>query len=149
MQVAARSFSYLLALAFALACSDDDGDIAPNFPGGAAGSSQEPNETPGNGGTSQAERDASCDVPAPTECPDPPPLYSDVEPIMERSCNSCHNPEVLDGPWPLNDYPHVLAWSDALRDELLNCLMPPKEAPPLTPEDRLTMMEWIRCGLPR
>jgi hypothetical protein len=149
VQATVSSGLCVLAFAIAFGCSDESDDATPIFPGGAAGSSHDADETPGAGGTTQAERDASCQVPPPTECPYPAPTYADVEPILERSCRTCHGSDAVNGPWPLEDYPHVLAWSDSMRDEILNCLMPPKEAPPLTPEDRLTMMEWIRCGLPR
>lgn len=100
---------------------------------------------------SQTAREESCAVPAPTECPDPAPTFADVEPIFDAYCNSapCHRPGNPDGNWPLETYEHIKSWQDAVRDELLNCTMPPEEGPPLPPDERLLLMQWTRCNMPR
>jgi hypothetical protein len=53
-----------------------------------------------------------------------------------------------DGPWPLEDYSHIVAWRSEVRDEVLTCNMPPEDGDPLSPDDRLLLMEWIFCGMP-
>jgi hypothetical protein len=90
-----------------------------------------------------------CTVSAPTECPDPPPRYADVEPIFKQRCAPCHGAK-WDGPWPLDTYAHVADWSDVIRAHLIDCSMPPPEAgTPLPVEESETILAWIRCNTPR
>ncbi|HXS18135.1 MAG TPA: hypothetical protein VN764_13150 [Polyangiaceae bacterium] len=91
----------------------------------------------------------SCAVPAPTECPDPPPGYDDVAPIFDESCATCHTSDDPDGPWPFEEYADIVAWHADVRDEVLNCTMPPRDGEPLPPDQRQLLMEWIFCGMPR
>lgn len=95
-------------------------------------------------------------MPAPTACPDPSPTYEDVEPIFDEYCNSCHDGEDPNGPWPLESYTHIAAWHGEVRDEVLNCTMPPRDGEPLErdgvplpPDQRQLLMEWIFCGMPK
>jgi hypothetical protein len=87
---------------------------------------------------------------APTTCPDPPPHYADVTPILERSCVvGCHSGEA-GGPWPLTDYDHVAGWADAIQADLLHCLMPPSDAGiPIAAEEIAEILTWIQCGAPQ
>lgn len=88
-----------------------------------------------------------CDVEAPTECPDPPVRYSDIEPIVEQRCVVCHDgvpPE-----WPLTSYRHVADWNVEIRTEMLRCTMPPRDSDVrMTTEERESILTWILCGLP-
>ena len=85
---------------------------------------------------------------APTACPDPAPRYPEIASIIEARCASCHS-GALSGPWPLHDYSHLADWRDELRDQIRLCTMPPPEARvPITDEERLRILSWIRCGLP-
>ena len=89
-----------------------------------------------------------CSVQAPTACPEPAPHYGDVEPIFQARCVICHNP-TWSGPWPLDSYRHVTDWQDTIRSNLLDCTMPPPEAGvPMSNEERLAILTWIRCGFP-
>jgi len=91
---------------------------------------------------------ASCDLEAPTACPEPAPTYGDVSPIFASRCVTCHS-GAPGGPWALRDYEHVVDWSDTIHDELLACAMPPLDAGvPITKEERLAILTWIRCGTP-
>jgi len=91
----------------------------------------------------------SCDVAAPTACPDPAPRYADVAPIFTTRCVVCHAGN-WNGPWPLNTYEHVADWRDTVRANLLDCTMPPRESGiPMTDEERLQILTWIRCNMPR
>jgi len=86
---------------------------------------------------------------APTECPDPAPHYSDVEPIFERRCASCHG-ATADGPWPLDTYEDVAAWATDIRDELLRCSMPPTDSGvTMTADERSQILAWVRCKHPK
>jgi uncharacterized membrane protein len=72
-----------------------------------------------------------------------------VAPIFERRCTGCHagNPG---GSWSLKDYGHVADWQDTIRSNLRDCSMPPPDAGiPMTLEERVSILTWIRCGLPR
>jgi len=90
-----------------------------------------------------------CTVTAPTSCPDPAPTYADVAPIFEQRCASCHSGEE-GGPWPLKDYEHISDWQDVVRAEVLTCAMPPADSDVTIPDDeRLRILTWIRCGLPK
>ena len=101
-----------------------------------------------DGGTGH-EEPAACSVPAPTACPEPAPRYADVAPIFEQRCVVCHA-GAPGGPWSLSDYGHVAEWQDTIRSNLRDCSMPPPDAGlPMTLEERLAMLTWIRCGLPR
>ncbi len=93
--------------------------------------------------------EAVCSPVAPTECADPAPHYSDVSPIFEQRCASCHT-GVAGGPWPLDTYEHVADWASFVRDELLRCSMPLSDSGvPMTPEERDQILLWLRCGNPK
>jgi hypothetical protein len=90
-----------------------------------------------------------CNVPAPTACPTPPPRYPEIASIIKQRCASCHSP-LWTGPWPLDSYGHVADWQDTIQANLLDCTMPPPEAGvPITVEERVSILTWIRCGLPQ
>ncbi|MET0343200.1 MAG: hypothetical protein ABW252_19485 [Polyangiales bacterium] len=91
----------------------------------------------------------SCPVDPPTSCPDAgAPRYADVAPIVQRRCESCHSP-FWSGPWPLHTVGHLRDWADDVRTNLINCTMPPPDAGvPITKDERLTLLQWVRCGLP-
>jgi uncharacterized membrane protein len=84
----------------------------------------------------------------PATCPDPPLHYSDVSPIIERRCLSCHYGAVA-GPWPLTTYQDVADWQLLIHDDLILCTMPPPESPTgLTSDERQAILSWIACGVP-
>ncbi|WP_224244574.1 c-type cytochrome [Hyalangium gracile] len=85
---------------------------------------------------------------APTSCPEPAPRYADVAPIFQQRCVVCHNGS--GGPWPLDDYGHVSDWQDSIRDYVRECIMPPSDSGvTMTVEERVAILTWLRCGLPR
>jgi uncharacterized membrane protein len=91
---------------------------------------------------------AVCVSDAPTLCPATAPRYADVAPIIRARCATCHS-GAADGPWPLDSYGHIADWQNEIRSELLRCTMPPLDASvALLPEERLTILTWLRCGLP-
>jgi len=90
-----------------------------------------------------------CSVMAPTSCPDPAPTYKQVALIIEERCESCHSPRWT-GPWPLDNYQHVADWQDTIRSNMLDCSMPPPETGLTMPnEERMVILNWLRCGLPQ
>lgn len=91
-----------------------------------------------------------CSVEAPTVCPEPPPRWSDVNPIFQQRCVGCHY-GMPGGPWPLLQYQHVADWYDVVRAHVLECTMPPVEflsAYPMTTDERIAILTWILCGIP-
>jgi hypothetical protein len=87
-----------------------------------------------------------CTVEAPTVCPDPPPHYPDIQPIIERACVPCHQ-GLPGGNWPLLQYSHVADWQDIIRAQMLACTMPPPDAGvPISDEEREAILTWILCG---
>lgn len=90
-----------------------------------------------------------CAVQPPTSCPDPPVHYSDVVPVIQARCLPCHDGVVDGGPWPLTDYQHNADWAFPIRDELVNCTMPPADGGvTISDEERQAILTWIRCGYP-
>jgi hypothetical protein len=88
----------------------------------------------------------ACTVQAPTTCPDPPPHYPDIQPIIQRACVPCHQ-GLPGGNWPLLQYSHVADWQDVIRAMVLDCSMPPPDAGvPISDEERVAILTWIRCG---
>lgn len=89
-----------------------------------------------------------CSVIAPTVCPAPAPRYADVETIVGQRCVSCHY-GMPQGPWPLTDYQSVVDWQDLIRNDVLNCTMPPADSGVvMTAAERAAILTWILCGTP-
>lgn len=106
-------------------------------------------EDAGGGSPDAGQEPSSCLVPAPTACPDPAPRYADVSPLFESRCVRCHN-GTPGGPWSLADYAHVADWQDTIRSSLRDCSMPPPDAGvAMTVEERIAILTWIRCDLPK
>ncbi|HEX8699654.1 MAG TPA: hypothetical protein VF815_12500 [Myxococcaceae bacterium] len=134
------SWAFLGGCLLALACGGSTPAPPQGEPDGGTGV---PDAGPGN------DQPYTCPVPAPTSCPDPAPRYADVEPIFERRCIVCHAGEP-GGPWSLKGYGHVADWQDTIRPHVRECTMPPEDAGiSMTLEERLAILTWIRCGLPR
>ncbi|APR81745.1 Hypothetical protein A7982_07094 [Minicystis rosea] len=115
---------------------------------GATGTSSSSSGT-GGSGTGGGPVTPPCDVTAPTSCPDPAPTYADVMPILTLKCQPCHS-GVPNGPWPLTDYDHVADWQNEIRTELLACSMPPLDGGvTITDEERMLLLTWVRCGVPK
>jgi hypothetical protein len=126
----------------------EDPDAGEDADAGQAARDAEPQDAgPGDA----AVEPPPCTVVAPTSCPDPPPTYADVQPIIAEHCIPCHSPDTPGGPWSLHDYRHVADWQDTIRSNLLACTMPPPDAgmPPLPADESMLILTWLRCDLPR
>lgn len=66
----------------------------------------------------------TCEVVAPEACGNPSLRFSDVQPLFDTHCTNCHYGE-LGGPWPLKSYMDVADWASIVRDDLIDCSMPP------------------------
>lgn len=92
----------------------------------------------------------SCDLSSPAACPAPFPHYSDIAPIVQRSCVPCHPGATADSQWPLTEYDDVAAWADVVQNLLCTYRMPPLDGGiPMTDADRVVILEWIQCGSPK
>ena len=102
------------------------------------------------GGCDQAGVVPACAVVVPAACPESPPRYADVAPILVARCGSCHV-ESSDGsaPWPLDTYDNVAEWAGLIRQDVLDCTMPPADGSVrMTPNEAWTIVTWIACGTP-
>jgi hypothetical protein len=126
--VAARS---VFALSPGLtSCAGDARQPDPPDTGGAAGSGQCPSDLPGR------------DV-----CATATPSYaSEVAPIVERRCATCHYPDNTRSRYVFTDYDDVYSARQTVLTRIYGCVMPPDGAPPLTPEERRVLLEWFVCG---
>lgn len=88
----------------------------------------------------------ACSVTAPSECPSPAVTFKDVEPIFTTTCASCHT-GIGEAPWALKDYQDVADWQELVRADILDCSMPPPDSGVhISNEERLRILNWVRCG---
>lgn len=102
------------------------------------------------GGCDQPGVVPACAVVVPVACPESPPRYADVAPILAARCGSCHV-ESSDGsePWPLDTYDNVAEWAGLIRQDVLDCTMPPADSSVrMTANEAWTIVTWIACGTP-
>lgn len=85
-------------------------------------------------------------------CPDPPPSFaSDAQPIINTYCLGCHSPGGEEANRPLVTYADVAKQngsSGTILNQVINCQMPPPDAPALQPSERDTLLAWLVCGAP-
>ena len=92
--------------------------------------------------------------------PDRRPLSyaGDVVPILRDRCIDCHRAGGV-GPWAMDRYETVRAWSPMMREVIMTKRMPPWQADPavgelladrsLRTEEQKTLVRWIDAGAPR
>ena len=91
---------------------------------------------------------------------DAAPTFSrDVAPILQRSCQHCHQPAGI-APMSLLDYREARPWARSIRDRVERRLMPPWHLDPtvgiqdykndvsLTPDEIATVVRWVDAGAP-
>lgn len=84
-----------------------------------------------------------------------PTFHRDVEPILQRRCQTCHRPGES-GPFPLLTYADARPRARAIRAAILKRTMPPWFAaeashpfsndPTLTQTERGTLLDWVNTG---
>lgn len=87
-----------------------------------------------------------------------PTFHKDVEPIIQKECQSCHRPGQI-GPMALMSYQQVRPWARAIKDKVLKREMPPWFADPahgvfandrsLTRDEMETIARWADMGAPQ
>lgn len=103
---------------------------------------------------------ASSRVLAASEAEDTLPTFSqDIAPILQRSCQQCHQPSGI-GPMSLLTYSEVRPWARSIRNRVERKLMPPwhidttvgiqkfKNDISLTPEEIDLVVRWVDSGAP-
>ena len=84
----------------------------------------------------------------------------DVQPILQRSCQTCHRPGT-NAPMSLLTYEDVRPWARAIKAKVQARLMPPwhiernvgiqqfKDDPSLADDEIATIASWVDAGAPR
>lgn len=89
-------------------------------------------------------------VTAPTACTQTQLRWADVEPIILARCTPCHDGSQPQ--WPLQAYTEVADWADIIRQDVVDCTMPPLDAGVnvgMTNVERRLILDWIKCDFPR
>ncbi|MBU6398995.1 MAG: redoxin domain-containing protein [Verrucomicrobia bacterium] len=83
---------------------------------------------------------------------------SDIAPLLERKCASCHSPGNI-GPWSMTSYEKVKGRVEMIREVVLTRRMPPWDADPrygrfsndrsLTRAEKERLLRWVEQGAPR
>jgi hypothetical protein len=91
----------------------------------------------------------ACPEDLPAACPSPAPSYAkDVAPVIQASCTPCHAPGGKQATRLLTTYDGAHANRSPMLNQIHACRMPPRDAPPLTPEGRAILLAWLVCGAP-
>jgi hypothetical protein len=82
-------------------------------------------------------------------------FHRDVEPVLQRRCQTCHRPGDI-GPMPLLTYEQVRPWAKSIRAAVVERQMPPWHADrrfgtfsndrSLTPSEIETLRNWVESG---
>ncbi len=94
----------------------------------------------------------------PVLCAAGPTFHADVEPILQKHCQSCHRPGEAT-PMSLLNYDETRPWARAIHEAVALNRMPPWFADPgygewsnehvLTPAEKRTIAEWVESGAAR
>jgi hypothetical protein len=101
-------------------------------------------------------------VAAAAQAPTPAPVTftKDIAPILQHSCQSCHNPGGI-GPMPLMTYEQVRPWARSIRNRTSRREMPPwfvekqigiqrfKDDESLSDREIETITRWVDAGAPQ
>lgn len=98
--------------------------------------------------SSTADSGGSCASDLPQSCPTITPSYkSDIQPILQSYCLSCHGPNGAAG-YDMSTYARVAAQQSAILDQVYGCLMPTANYAQPSLEQRLTLLGWLVCNAP-
>jgi hypothetical protein len=92
----------------------------------------------------------SCPFETPV-CPDPVPSYSgEVSAIIQTYCVDCHGPGGQESIRPFATWQDINAhaYAGPMQRQVLGCLMPPADAPPLPDAQKQALVAWLTCGAP-
>jgi len=84
-----------------------------------------------------------------TTCPSPQPSYAtDVRPILNARCTTCHSPGGKEAVRDLTTYSGVFSQRQAVLTQVYSCRMPPSDAPQPAAQERSVLVGWLVCGAP-
>jgi hypothetical protein len=84
-----------------------------------------------------------------SSCPSPPPSYAtDVVPIIQQRCAPCHSPSGVEPSRPYQTYTDVKKVQIDILIQVRDCKMPKPGAPPLSDDERTTLLGWLFCDGP-
>lgn len=96
---------------------------------------------------SSTEGGGDCAATTPSSCPSSPPSYkTDVAPILQSRCTSCHSSGGSQPDPLLDTYAGVKAEINEVKNEVAGCEMPPAGSTALTEAEANTILAWIVCG---
>ena len=82
-------------------------------------------------------------------CPSPPPSYAtDVAPIIQQECASCHSPTGVEPNRPYQTYADVKKVQIDILLQVRDCKMPLPGVPALSDAQRATLLGWLYCDGP-
>lgn len=90
-----------------------------------------------------------------TSCPAAPPSWkNDVQPLIATYCLTCHGDGGIEqSRFDYTTYQGVYKARAAMVTQVYQCQMPPLDAsppsPPLTADQRETIVAWLACGAPQ
>jgi hypothetical protein len=111
---------------------------------GCSGESQP--DPPDTGGTAGSE--CPSDLPTSAACAAAPSYQLDAAPVIDRRCNVCHYAGNSQSQDVFETYEGVFAQRQTVLSRVYGCVMPPRDAPALSPEERAVLLEWLVCGAP-
>ncbi|MFO0758448.1 MAG: hypothetical protein U0359_18290 [Byssovorax sp.] len=89
----------------------------------------------------------ACSPAVPASCPSSAPSYqSDVAPLLETYCTSCHSAGGSEPSKLLDSYASAAKWSSDVESEIASCGMPPSGEAQPTDAEREVILTWIVCG---
>jgi hypothetical protein len=82
-------------------------------------------------------------------CPSPAPSYvTDVAPLLFGFCGACHTEGGVEAFRSYDTYDQVKLQVTHIQFQVYSCMMPPAAQPQPTFDQRLLILDWIRCGSP-
>jgi uncharacterized membrane protein len=89
----------------------------------------------------------NCTASVPSSCPSTPPSYqTDVAPLLQTYCVSCHSAGGSESGKPLDTYRGVANLSGGVESSVGSCSMPPANEAQPTDAERETILAWLVCG---
>jgi uncharacterized membrane protein len=80
-----------------------------------------------------------------------PDFATEVQPIFQAVCVTCHSPGGQEASVPLTSYAEITnpRFKTTAFSNVLGCVMPPANAPmALSESDRQVLLAWFACGTP-
>jgi uncharacterized membrane protein len=116
------------------------------------GCSSSAGSSPDAADASEADaRSCPSQLPSGSDCATTAPRYEGViAPLLAARCGECHSPSGVESVTLFDTIARIKADSMQVHifTQIYQCLMPPAAAPPLTSEERETLLQWFVCDAP-